>query len=136
MLDVREVVKHYPAPGGETVRAVDGVSLQIARGELVVLYGPSGSGKTTLIKLIAAVLAPDSGQVLVDGRDLQRMSDDEASSYRLHDLGLVLQSFHLTAGLSALANAALRLVACDLPHAEAEDQVAPLLDRLGLAERA
>jgi putative ABC transport system ATP-binding protein len=136
MLDVREVVKHYVAPGGETVRAVDGVSLQLARGELVVLYGPSGSGKTTLVKLIAAVIRPDSGQVLVNGQDVGRMSDDEASRYRLHDLGLVLQSFHMIAGLSALENAALRLVACDLPHAEAEDRVAPLLDRLGLAERA
>lgn len=136
MLDVREVVKHYPAPGGETVRAVDGVSLQLARGELVVLYGPSGSGKTTLVKLIAALIRPDSGQVLVDGQDVGQMSDDKASHYRLHNLGLVLQSFHMIAGLSALANAALRLMACDLPHAEAEDRVAPLLDRLGLAERA
>ncbi len=136
MLDVREVVKHYPTPGGETVRAVDGVSLQLAPGELVVLYGPSGSGKTTLIKLIAALIRPDRGNVLVNGRDVGEMSDDEASNYRLHDLGLVLQTFHMIAGLSAVANAALRLVACGLPHGEAEERVTPLLDRLGLEERS
>ncbi|HEY6779339.1 MAG TPA: ABC transporter ATP-binding protein [Thermoleophilaceae bacterium] len=118
------------------MRAIDGVSLTIARGELVVLYGPSGSGKTTLVKLIAALIHADRGLVLVGGRDVGRLSDDEASHYRLHDLGLVLQTFHMMAGLSALANAALRLVACGLPHQEAEDQVEPLLNRLGLVERA
>jgi putative ABC transport system ATP-binding protein len=135
-LEVCDVVKHYPTGAGEVVRAVDGVSLDIARGELVVLYGPSGSGKTTLLKLIAAILAPDSGQVLVDGRNLGRLSQDEASHYRLRQLGFVLQSFHMIAGLSASENAALKLVACGLHHDEAQRLVAPLLERLGLTARA
>jgi len=70
LLVLDEVVKHYGAGGGETVRALDGISMTIRAGELVALYGPSGSGKTTLLNIIAALLAPDSGHVFVEGRDI------------------------------------------------------------------
>ena len=75
MLELRELVKHYRTGEGELVRAVDGVSLEIAAGELVVLYGPSGSGKTTLVKMVAALLAPDSGSVVVNGREISALSE-------------------------------------------------------------
>jgi putative ABC transport system ATP-binding protein len=136
MLDIRRLVKHYPASGGEPVRAVDDVSLSVARGELVALYGPSGSGKTTLLKLIAAVMAPDSGQIVVAGRDVSRLSDREASRYRLREVGFVLQTFHMIAGLSAIDNASLKLVGTGLQVREAHKRMTPLLERLGLDERA
>jgi putative ABC transport system ATP-binding protein len=137
MLEVRDLVKHYPAVGGDDpVRAVDEVSLRVGPGELVALYGPSGSGKTTLLKLIAAVIAPDRGQVLVDGREISALSEREAARYRLRDVGFVLQSFHLVAGLSAIDNAALKLLGAGMRVREAHRRVTPLLDRLGIGERA
>jgi putative ABC transport system ATP-binding protein len=136
MLDIRRLVKHYPVSGGEPVRAVDDVSLGVDRGELVALYGPSGSGKTTLLKLIAAVMAPDSGEVIVGGRDVGHLSDREAARYRLRDVGFVLQTFHMIAGLSAIDNASLKLVGCGLHVREAHQRMTPLLTRLGLDERA
>jgi putative ABC transport system ATP-binding protein len=136
MLEIRRLVKHYPAGGAELVRAVDDVSLSVARGELVALYGPSGSGKTTLLKLIAAVMQPDSGQVVVNGRDIAHLSDREASSYRLREVGFVLQTFHMIAGLSAIDNASLKLVGTGIHAREAHQRMTPLLARLGIDERA
>lgn len=136
MLAVDALVKHYPAIGEEPVRAVDCVSLTVARGELIALYGPSGSGKTTLLKLIAAVMRPDAGRIVVDGRDIGSLSDRDASRYRLRDLGFVLQSAHLVAGLSAIDNAALKLMGDGLSVRDAHRRVTPLLERLGIDDRA
>jgi putative ABC transport system ATP-binding protein len=137
MLELRDLVKHYPAIGGDDpVRAVDEVSLSVGRGELVALYGPSGSGKTTLLKLIAAVLAPDRGTVKVAGREVSAMSEREAARYRLQDVGFVLQTFHLIAGLSAIDNAALKLMGAGQRVREAHRRVTPLLVRLGIDDRA
>jgi putative ABC transport system ATP-binding protein len=136
MLEVQRLVKHYPTVGDEPVRAVDDVSLTVEAGELVALYGPSGSGKTTLLKLIAGVMRPDSGQVLFGGRDVGAMSEREAAEYRLRELGFVLQSFHLVAGLSAIDNAALKLLGTRMRVRDAHRAVMPLLDRLEIGERA
>ncbi len=135
MLELCALVKHYQAGDGETVRAVDGVSTSIAPGELVALYGPSGSGKTTLLMLIAALLRPDSGAVLMDGRDVGELSDADAARYRLHELGFVRQSLKLVPGVSALDNAALKLLGVDIGAREAHRRVLPLLERLGLEGR-
>lgn len=133
MLELQQVVKHYRLSEGEPIRAVDGVSMSITPGEFVVLYGPSGSGKTTLLELIAGTLRPDSGRVLVDGRNIAEMSRSEVDSYRLRDLGIVDQPEALFPGDRAIRNACLKLWLTNRRGAEAS--VEPLLRRLGLGDR-
>jgi putative ABC transport system ATP-binding protein len=134
MLELRDLVKHYPAFGGEAVRAVDGVSLEVAPGETVALYGPSGSGKTTLLLMIAMLLKPTAGSVRIGGRDVSSFSEQEASQFRLSELGFIRQSFDLLPGVSAVDNATLKLLKTRRWR-EARREVQPLLERLGLGER-
>ena len=134
MLELRDLVKHYPAVGGEPVRAVDGVSLNVDAGEVVALYGPSGSGKTTLLLMIATLLEPTSGAVLIGGRDVSSLSEREASDFRLAELGFIRQNFDLLPGVTAIDNAVLKLLRT-MRWRDAQREIAPLLERLGLGER-
>ena len=133
-LRLRSVVKHYRSVG-ETVRAVDGISLAVMPGELLALYGPSGSGKTTLLQLTAGLLAPDTGIVEFDGRDIAQLSTQDSATYRLREVGLVFQSFHLIAGASALENAAVKLLADGFSLRDAKRRARPWLERVGLGAR-
>lgn len=134
MLELRDLIKHYSSVGGETVRAVDGVSLRVERGELVALYGPSGSGKTTLLLMIATLLAPTAGTITIAGRDVASLSEREAARFRLTQLGFIRQSFDLMPGVSAIDNASLKLLD-SMRWKDAQSRIAPLLERLGLGER-
>ncbi|MGN6188605.1 MAG: ABC transporter ATP-binding protein [Conexibacter sp.] len=133
-LELRDVVKHYDA--GELVRAVDGVSLQVASGEVVALCGPSGSGKSTLLRIAAGIELPDGGAVLLDGRDLAGLSAHERTLLLRREIGLIPQRDSLVDGYRALANAAVRLRAAGMPRAEAHELATGWLKRLGLAARA
>jgi len=135
MLELREVVKTFVA-GGEHVRAAAGISLVVEPGELVALYGPSGSGKTTLLLLAAGILRPDSGRVLFDGRDVAAMGDREAAGYRMRDVGIIFQSFHLIPGASALDNATVKLLGRGAARRDARRRAQPWLDRVGVGSKA
>jgi putative ABC transport system ATP-binding protein len=134
VLELRNLVKHYPAVGGETIRAVDDVSLTVAPGETVALYGPSGSGKTTLLLMVAMLLEPTAGTILIGERDISTLSEHEASHFRLSELGFIRQTFDLLPGVSAIDNATLKLLKTRRWR-EARREIAPLLVRLGLGER-
>ena len=132
MLQVGDLVKHYQV-GGEAVRAVDGVSLQIASGEMLALYGPSGSGKSTLIDLIAGFQTPDAGTVVVDGRDIAGLSERDHADYLRLTLGIVGQADELMPSATARDNACLKLLR-EHPK-EAPRLIEPLLVELGLGDR-
>jgi putative ABC transport system ATP-binding protein len=134
MLDVKELVKHYPTLTGEPVRAVDCVSLHVRPGEMVALYGPSGSGKTTLLLMLATLLQPTSGAIAIDGRNVSSLTEREASHFRLSELGFIRQNFDLLPGVSAIDNAVLKLLKT-VRWREAHRQITPLLQSLGLGER-
>lgn len=132
MLEVTDLFKHYEV-GAEAVYAVAGVSLRIDPGEMVALYGPSGSGKSTLIDLIAGFQTPDSGTVVVDGRDTSLFSESEQADYLRLTVGIIGQPQELMASATARENASLKLLR-DHPR-DAPRLIEPLLLSLGLGDR-
>jgi putative ABC transport system ATP-binding protein len=133
MLELRELVKHYPMGDGEPIRAVDRVSMTVTAGEFVALYGPSGSGKTTLLELIASLKDADSGSVHVNGRNVFEMSRKERHSYRLNQLGIIGQPHNLMPGARAVQTASLKLLLASVR--KARPTIEPLLCQLGLGDR-
>lgn len=134
MLELEGVVKHFHG-AGEEVRAVDGVSLTVSPGEMVALYGPSGSGKTTLLLLTAGLLRPEAGVIRYAGRDLACLTDDQTSEHLLRDIGFVFQGFHLMPRVSAVENAARKLLLQDIGMKTARARAIPWLEQLGLGDR-
>jgi putative ABC transport system ATP-binding protein len=134
MLELEDVVRHYHS-AGEEVRAVDGISLILAPGEMLALHGPSGSGKTTLLLLIAALLRPERGAIRYRGIDLASLTDNQASSYLRHDVGFIYQNFHLMPRVSALENATMKLMLAGVGLSAARRDAVVWLDRVGLGDR-
>jgi putative ABC transport system ATP-binding protein len=122
--------------GQEVVRALRGVSFHVAPGEFVVVTGPSGSGKSTLLHVMAGLDRPNDGEVLLEGRAISDMPDDDLTLYRRRRLGFIFQFFHLLPTLSATENVALPLLLDGRPPGEANEIARRRLHSLGLAERA
>ena len=118
------------------MHAVDGVSLEIARGEFVAVTGPSGCGKSTLMHLLAGLDTPTSGEIMVDGLALQTATDAQLTDYRRHRLGLVFQFFNLLPTMSVLENVSFPLLLQGVSHAEAEGRALELLVLVEMQERA
>jgi putative ABC transport system ATP-binding protein len=133
-LETKSVVKTYSSDSG-TINAVDDVSLQVAAGEFVALVGPSGSGKTTMLSILAALLQPSSGQILLDGQDLAKMSDLERVTMRREKIGFTFQANNLVPYLSAVENVELMLRLNNKLDKAGKMRARELLARLGLAER-
>jgi putative ABC transport system ATP-binding protein len=134
MLELDGVVKHYRG-AGEDVRAIDGVSLTVAAGEMVAVQGPSGSGKTTLLLLIAGLLHPERGTIRFAGQDICGLSEDQVADYLMRDVGFIYQSYRLMPRVSTLENAAFKLLVGGMVLAEAKQRALPWLERLGLGDR-
>jgi len=126
--------RHYHM--GETlIRAVDGVSLEVRAGEFVALLGSSGSGKSSMLNLIAGLDRPTSGTVVVQNRDLAKLSREELAKYRLHVVGMVFQSFNLIPSMTLAENVELPLRFAEVDRSQRENLVREALDRVGLQAR-
>ena len=134
MVSLREVTKTFPSSAGE-VRAVDFVTLDIERGEIFGIIGYSGAGKSTLVRLVNALEAPTSGEVVVDGRRLTGVPERERRAARAH-IGFVFQQFHLWSSRTVAGNVAYPLRVAGWPRAKRAARVAELLEFVGLSDKA
>jgi putative ABC transport system ATP-binding protein len=131
LYQVKGVAKFFQR-GPTTVRALDGVDLEIDAGELVALEGPSGSGKTTLLQLLGALDRPSAGEIVFDGTNLASQRDHELAELRLRAFGFVFQQFNLIPTLTALENVEAKLA----PAGGDRERALHMLDEVGLAHRA
>src|SRR5271166_4346572 len=121
---------------GETlIRAVDGVSLEVPTGEFVALLGSSGSGKSSMLNLIAGLDRPTSGSVIVQDRDLAKLSREELAKYRLHVVGMVFQSFNLISSMTVAENVELPLRFAEVDRGKRDTLAREALERVGLRAR-
>lgn len=133
-LEVKNVIKTFSSDSGP-VNAVDDVSFEVHSGEFVALVGPSGSGKTTMLSILAALLTPTSGQVLIDGMDLSQMSDKERVTLRREKIGFTFQSNNLIPFLNAKENVEFMLRLNNRLDHTGRIRSEELLTRLGLEQR-
>ncbi|MEI7845934.1 MAG: ABC transporter ATP-binding protein [Chloroflexota bacterium] len=133
-LEVRDVVKTFDSDSGP-INAVDGVSFSVKPGEFVALVGPSGSGKTTMLSILAALLTPTSGQVLIDGQDLAQMVEAKRVKLRREKIGFTFQSNNLIPFLSAAENVEFMLRLNGKLDKTGKIRTRELLSRLGLSDR-
>lgn len=137
MIRLNELSKVYEQKKQKTVKAVDGVSLEIAPQEFVVITGRSGSGKTTLLNLIAGLAEPTKGQVFIDGVDLWELSDAQRSALRNHKMGFVFQFPSLIQSLNSVENVVLPTIFDQKKATKADvDRAIHLLELVGLSDKA
>ena len=135
MVDVKNVRKVYHRDSQE-IPVLDGINLEVPEGEFVALMGPSGSGKTTLLNLIAGIDRPTSGQVVVAGTDVAKLSESDLAKWRSQNVGFIFQFYNLIPVLSATENVELPLLLTRLSKKERRERAVTALKVVGLADRA
>ena len=121
--------------GAEVIRAVDGIDLDIAKGEFAALLGPSGSGKSTLLHLLAGMDRPTSGVLRVEGQELGALAPEQLARYRREAVGMVFQAFNLIHSMRVYDNVELPLRLAEMPRGERDARVRESLERVGLTAR-
>ncbi len=134
LIKLQAVRKIYEV-GTETVRALDGVDLEIQRGGYVAIMGASGSGKSTLMNVVGCLDRPTTGSYVLNGTAVEELSDDELAAVRNREIGFVFQTFNLLARTKALANVELPLTYAGVSRKERRERAADALERVGLADR-
>lgn len=129
-----DLCRHYRM-GDTVIRAVDGVSLEVRAGEFVALLGSSGSGKSSMLNLIAGLDRPTSGSVIVQDRDLAKLSREELAKYRLRVVGMVFQSFNLIGSMTVAENVELPLRFAEVDRSQRDKVAREALERVGLRAR-
>jgi putative ABC transport system ATP-binding protein len=129
-----DVYRHYKV-GGETVKALDGVSFSISRGQYWAIMGPSGSGKSTLLNILGCLDRPTAGEYWLNGTNVAAMEDDALSDHRLKNLGFVFQSFHLIPQLTVLENIEMPMFYLGVPQEERTRRAKELADRVEMSHR-
>ncbi|MEV6275680.1 ABC transporter ATP-binding protein [Nocardia sp. NPDC051832] len=135
MLELTDIIKEYRV-GGQSVRALDGVSLRIEPGEFTSIIGPSGSGKSTLLHLLGALDSPSSGSIQFRGEEIGALDDERQSEFRRHQVGFIFQFFNLLPTLTAWENVAIPKLLDGTGLRKAKPRALELLDRVGLGDRA
>jgi putative ABC transport system ATP-binding protein len=134
MIELHDVSRIFSV-GGQEVRAMDHVSLDISRGEYVSIMGPSGSGKSTLLNIIGLLDTPNSGTYLLEGRDVTSLSDLQLADVRSHKIGFIFQFFHLIPRLTAIQNIELPLLLAGITKKERTSLSSRLIEEFGLSGR-
>jgi putative ABC transport system ATP-binding protein len=134
LIELVDIARYYQM-GDERIRALDGVSFGIDKGEMVAIVGSSGSGKSTLLNILGCLDTPSRGAYRLNGRDVQGLSDDELAGVRNKQIGFVFQSFQLLTRASAVKNVALPLVYRGVPAKQRTRYAHKALERVGLAHR-
>ncbi len=134
MLEIIQLQKHYQM-GQAVVRALDGITMSLDRGQFLGLLGTSGSGKSTLLNLIGGLDRPTAGSLKIFGRDLAQMSREELSLHRRRNVGMIFQSFNLIPTMPAVENVALAMMFAGVSRSERERRAADLLRSVGLGDR-
>ena len=133
VIECKDLYKTYEAV--EPVHAVNGVNLEIKKGEFTAVVGPSGSGKTTLLNMVGGLDRPTKGNILVNGTDLNTLSENQLIDFRMNNIGFVFQAYNLVPVLTAWENIAFILQLQKKPQKEIEDRVKFLLDSVGLSDK-
>jgi len=134
MIALRDVVKQYTM-GGQTVKALDGITLQVQEGEFAAIVGPSGSGKSTLMNIIGCLDAADTGTYLFEGQDITSYTERQLAAIRNQKIGFVFQGFHLLGKLNALENVELPLIYQNMGAAARRRRAMEALEQVGLSDR-
>ena len=134
LIEIRDMYKIYN-PGENEVRAIDGVNLTIEHGEFVAIIGQSGSGKSTLMNMLGLLDVPTSGKYLLNGHDVEGLTDDELSDIRNKEIGFIFQGFNLITSLTAVENVELPLVYRGMKKEERNKLAIDALNRVGLSHR-